>query len=158
MVANGEIDDILKSCGEEISNELWKFSLRRKEWYYLKVTYNKEVSMLGAISAPTGRYGHAGVYVELDDAEAVLNSNQIKEDPTIDAITVMRKYLYIYGGFSNECTTACFDTWRYEISYAPLAYYPTITIYEKPGNYWEAVHIDFNSSPGRRWRHAMVAF
>jgi hypothetical protein len=25
-----EIDDILKACGEQISNELWKFSLRRK--------------------------------------------------------------------------------------------------------------------------------
>jgi hypothetical protein len=47
--------------------------LRRKEWYYLKVTYNKERTSIGIISAPTGRYGHAGVYVELEDAEAILN-------------------------------------------------------------------------------------
>lgn len=134
---NQEIDDILKACGEQISNEIWKFSLRRREWYYVKVTYNEEISPTQIIYAPFGRYGHAGVYVELDDAEAVLNAKELKEDPTIDAITVMRKYLYTYGGFSNECTTACFDTWRYEIAYAPYAYYPAISIYEKPGNYWE---------------------
>jgi hypothetical protein len=57
------MDDILKSCGEQISNEIWKFSFRRKQWYYVKVSYNKEVTTLGTIVAPTGRYGHAGVYV-----------------------------------------------------------------------------------------------
>jgi TPP-dependent pyruvate/acetoin dehydrogenase alpha subunit len=98
--------------------------------------------------------------VELEDAESVFNSKERTEAPTKDPINLMRKFMYMYGGFSNECTTACYDTWRYEIAYAPYAYYPkpTAAVYTRPGNYWEHVHKDFNSSPGRRWRHGLVAF
>ena len=30
---NLEIDDALKACGEELRNDLWKYSLKRKKWY-----------------------------------------------------------------------------------------------------------------------------
>jgi hypothetical protein len=53
--------------------------------------------------------------VELPDTKELLSDG---ETP------VKRKYLYIYGGFSFSCTTACSDTWSYEISWAPLYYYP----------------------------------
>lgn len=95
--------------------------------------------------------GHAGVYAELTDMDTLVNV-ELK-------IGLVRKYLYIYGGFSNECTSACYDTWRYEIAYAPLGFYPdSASTFHKPGNYWEMVNNDFSSSPGRRFRHAMVTF
>lgn len=73
---------------------------------------------------------HAGVYAELVDQGTIRNN--------ITGETMLRKYIYIYGGFSLECTTACYDTWRYEISYGPLALYPkTILQNQLPGNYWE---------------------
>ena len=65
---------------------------------------------------PTSRYGSAGAYVELEDFFTYLDKAA--------GVKLRRKYLYIYGGFSFDCTTACNDTWRYQISYAPLSYYP----------------------------------
>lgn len=51
---------------------------------------------------------------------------------------MVRKYMYIYGGFSRDCTTACFDTWRFEIPYGPYAFYPrSLSLKFKYGNYWE---------------------
>jgi hypothetical protein len=32
-----EIPDTLKSCGETLLNDLWKYSLRRKKWYPIKL-------------------------------------------------------------------------------------------------------------------------
>jgi hypothetical protein len=122
------VDDKLKACGEELQNDIWKYSLKRKKWYKIKIDYNREIYQ--TYKAPYTRVWHAGIYAELKDPETVMNNNT--------AEPLIRKYLYIYGGFSTECTSACFDTWRYEISYAPLAYYPrSATTYIKPGNYWE---------------------
>jgi hypothetical protein len=96
-------------------------------------------SLDSKLYAPSGRFGMTAVYVELEDSESIFNSKERAEDLTKEPITLMRKYMYFYGGFSNECTTACFDTWRYEIAYAPYAYYPkpTAATYTRPGNYWE---------------------
>jgi hypothetical protein len=144
-----DVDDALKACGEELQNDLWKYSLKRRIWQKIKIDYNHEIYT--ALIAPVIRVWHAGIYAELKDAETIMNNNT--------AETLIRKYLYIYGGFSIECTSACFDTWRYEIAYAPYTYYPnSASTFNKPGNYWEVVHNDFNSSPGRRFRHSMVSF
>lgn len=128
---------------------MWKYSLKRKLWQKIKIDYNHEI--YSALKAPYVRVWHAGIYAELKDAETIMNNDT--------GLVLRRKYLYVYGGFSSECTSACYDTWRYEIAYAPYAYYPTsASTFNKPGNYWEIVHNDFNSSPGRRFRHSMVTF
>ena len=94
----------------------------------IKVDYNREIQT--QITAPAARMNHAGVFAALSDSETIINNNT--------NLPIVRKYLYIFGGFSRECTTACYDTWRYEISYGPYAYYPrsTSNVY-KTGNYWE---------------------
>ena len=58
--AGGVIDDTLKACGEELQNDLWKYSLRRNQWYQIKLDYNKETQQ--SIQVPSARMGHAGVY------------------------------------------------------------------------------------------------
>lgn len=64
-----------------------------------------------------------------------------------------RKYLYIYGGFSFACTTACYDTWRYEIAWAPIAYFGESSSWLNRGNNWKVMHNNKNTGPGARWRH-----
>jgi hypothetical protein len=49
------------------------------------------------------RYGHTAVYAERYEVDELTNQN------------VLRKYMYIYGGFAYECIDACSDLWRYEI-------------------------------------------
>lgn len=45
--------------------------------------------------------------------------------------------MYVYGGFSFDCTTACNDTWRYEIAFGPYAYYPSSkSAWVDAGNFW----------------------
>lgn len=39
--------------------------------------------------------------------------------------------MYIYGGYSPDCTGYCNDFWRYEIPYAPQRFYPVETGYWK---------------------------
>ena len=91
--------------------------------------------------APYARYGHTGCYVELENAEEVNN----------DGTSFKRKYLYVYGGFSFKCATACFDLWRYEIPYTPIIMPPvgrTINL----GNHWELLQEDATYGPGKRWK------
>lgn len=64
---------------------------------------------------PYARYGHTGVYVELNDTRNLQPDGKFTK----------RKYLFIYGGFAFECQTACYDLWKYEIPWAPINYYPT---------------------------------
>lgn len=33
-------DDVLKNCGEEIMNDLWRYSLTKNTWYPIKLDYN----------------------------------------------------------------------------------------------------------------------
>lgn len=71
---------------------------------------------------------------------------------------LIRKYLYIYGGFSFDCTTACYDTWAYEITYGPQAYYPPSASGSGQGNYWTQLTDSAATGPGARWRHAQVTY
>lgn len=70
--------------------------------------------------------GFAGVYAELPDINTLMENIFFEslDFKAKDFTYLTRKYMYIYAGFSINCTTACFDTWRYEIAYAPLAFYP----------------------------------
>ena len=68
--------------------------------------------------------------------------------------------MYIYGGFSYECATACLDLWRYEIPYAPQRYYPepdSSGEWWNRGNHWSLVKEDASNSPGQRWKHTMIS-
>jgi len=67
----------------------------------------------------------AFAYVELSSADEVWWTKE----------KYVRKFLYIYGGFSFDCSTACFDMWRYEIPYTPLAMPPPAT-WTNSGNHW----------------------
>ena len=93
---------------------------------------------------PKPRYGHASVYIEKMDYS-------IKEKP------ILRKYMYVYGGFSIYCDMACNDLWTYEISYAPQRYYPDDNKSEwNRGNKWSQLYVSRTKSPGPRSFHSMV--
>lgn len=60
----------------------------------------------------TTRYGHAAALV-------VWNSEK-------DRDSVRRQFMYIFGGIAQRCSDTlgiCDDLWRYEIGWAPMAYY-----------------------------------
>ena len=42
LAANVEIPDLLKNCGEELQNDIWVYSLKRREWQMVKLDYNPE--------------------------------------------------------------------------------------------------------------------
>jgi len=70
----------------------------------------------------------------------------------------MRKYLYIYGGFSFDCQTACLDLWRFELPYGPQVMYPKkIGEWHNTGNHWTLIMENANYSPGPRWRHSLTS-
>ena len=69
----------------------------------------------------------------------------------------LRKYMYVYGGFSYLCHTACYDLWRYEIPWTPLAMAPRSKTVNA-GNHWEQVQDDVDSGPGKRWKVVMVTY
>lgn len=104
---------MLATCAEEILNDLWIYSLTTGVWTYIKVGTNLDFNFYAKV--PAARYGHSGSYVALNDMTTFMPDG-LKP--------VERKYLYIYGGFSFACETACHDLWRYEITYAPYSYYP----------------------------------
>jgi hypothetical protein len=78
-------------------------------------------------------------------------------DSTIPASPVLRKYMYIYGGFSIYCVNACDDMWAYEIAYAPQRYYPQENKEKwNRGNKWSQIYVSSTSSPGKRIGHSMI--
>jgi hypothetical protein len=92
---------------------------------------------------PPPRYGHASVYVEKYEI------SPFTMRPTL------RKYMYIYGGFSIYCENICNDLWRYEIPYAPYRYYPSNKPLER-GNTWSQLFLTDEVSPGKRILHSLV--
>jgi hypothetical protein len=143
---------LINNCGYEIMNEIWAYNINKDEWRYIKPYVDS--SLLTIQQKPTSRYGHASVYVELID------------DTYKDNI-ILRKYMYIYGGFSLYCNNACDDMWRYEIAYAPQRYYPdpnvflgnlkdVQSIYWNRGNIWNEVYSGNSLTPGKRMFHSMV--
>jgi hypothetical protein len=73
----------------------------------------------------------------------------------LDGKVFERKYMYIFGGFSFECNTACYDLWRYEISYTPLIMAP-VADWINAGNHWELLQNDALYGPGKRFKVSMV--
>jgi hypothetical protein len=69
----------------------------------------------------------------------------------------VRKYLYIFGGFSYKCQTACWDLWRYEIPYFPYIMAPEGR-WINSGNHWVQLQDDATYGPGKRWKTSMVAY
>lgn len=139
--------DKWKSCGEELLNELWRYHILRDTWSYIKPDYNRLV--YSRYTSPSSRYDHAASYVEIENIESGSNNQKVK-----------RKYMYIYGGFSFDCTTACKDLWRYEIPYAPQRFYPEpkqTSQWWNRGNHWELKKNDTVNSPGNRWKHKMIS-
>ena len=127
-------------------NDIWIYNTRSKVWEWIKPTYNANIDLY--VKQPYARYGHAGTYVELLDQDTYMPDGNL----------LLRKYLYIYGGFSLNCETACLDLWRYEISYGPIAMYPKKDDeWHNRGDHWTLVSEDANYSPGSRVYTSMVA-
>lgn len=115
-----------KTCSEEILDDLWRYHIRRQMWTYIKIDFNQDA--YASLQSPPARYGHASCYIYLSSTDEMLEP--------LKGIEFERRYLYIYGGFSFECTTACYDVWRYEIPYTPLIM-PPIGKWLNTGNHWE---------------------
>lgn len=130
------ISDSYRKCGEELLNDLWLYFIKRNKWQYVRLDYNRDDQK--AIQIPPARFGHAGTFVELDVNLLFKVQDQKVVFRDVAGKLLRRKYLYIYGGFSFSCTTACFDTWRYEIPFAPMAYYPfpETKAWKNYGNFW----------------------
>ena len=135
------------TCGEELLNDVWIYEVLEGTWTHLKPDVNRDFERYPVY--PSARYGHTGTYVELNDTRNYFEGTNIP---------VLRKYLYVYGGFSFMCQTACFDLWRFEIPFAPMSYYPmnNITEWRNAGNHWKLVNEDENYSPGPRFKHSMI--
>jgi hypothetical protein len=137
-----DIIALMNNCGLEILNEIWSYNILKDTWTYIKpyvdTTNNLE-------QKPKPRFGHDGVYIEIMDT-------------IIIGQPILRKYMYIYGGFSIYCDYACNDMWRYEISYAPQRFYQTDNKTEwNRGNIWSQIYVSSTKSPGPRVYHSMVA-
>ena len=137
---------LINNCGYDLTNELWEYNIQNDSWKYVKpyVESNK-----GTQQKPYPRYGHAGVYIEKKDQ----GTNFIK------------KYLYIYGGYSLYCQHNCEDMWAYEISYGPQRFYPDSSYYInnegdnnfwERGNKWNRIYPVSYSTPGKRALHSMT--
>jgi len=66
--------------------------------------------------------------------------------------------MFIYGGFSYNCETACDDLWRFEIPWAPMRYFPvpiSVSMEWDRAATW-AIKNDTVNSPGPRLLHKMV--
>lgn len=134
----------LATCAEEILNDIWIYGLTTGIWTYIKVSNNEDYSLYPKV--PFARYGHSGSFVALNDPSNYMPGTNVP---------VQRKYLYIYGGFAFECETACYDLWRYEISYAPYSFYPkTSSGWQNAGNHWLLINNDRGYNPGPRYRHS----
>ena len=143
-----ELPYFLRTCGEELVRDIWIYNIKENYWTFMKPDANEDLYLY--VKQPYARYGHAGAYVELDDKDTFFP----------DGKTYMRrKFLYIYGGFSYDCETACLDLWRYEIPYGPIAMYPKKVLkWHNRANHWTLVIEDANYSPGPRVKTSMVAF
>jgi len=113
-----------KTCSEEILDDIWRYHIKRNAWSFVKIDYNR--NEYASLQSPAARYGQASCYIELPNTEEIMN----------DGKEFRRKYMYIYGGFSYECTTACYDLWRYEIPYFPIRMAP-YGQWKNRGNHWQ---------------------
>lgn len=124
---------------------MWRYYRKRNVWTYIKIDFHKK--KYASLKAPTGRYGHAYSYAYTENAEELFYTREI----------YVRKFLYIYGGFSYDCHTACADIWRYEIPYTPINVPPPID-WNNYGNHWAELQEDLTYGPGKRWKTSMVTY
>lgn len=137
----------LRTCGEELTRDIWLYNVKDNFWTWIKPDYNAELYLY--VKQPAARYGMIGTYVRLWDRDYYMSDGKT---------FLTRKYLYIYGGFSYDCETACLDLWRYEIPYGPQAMFPTkIGKFHNRGNHWTLVNEDPNYSPGPRIKSSIAA-
>ena len=129
------------NCDELLDNDLWFFFIQKQKWSKIEVGPNPS----GNTFAPSKRYGHKSV---------LIHRNLFEEDSNTK---VLRKYLYVYGGISTDCSGACEDLWVYEIPWAAQSYYPTKVnaSFWNRGNHW--TQIESPQGPGKRAFHSMVA-
>lgn len=130
------------SCGMELLNELYQYNIKKDEWKIIK-PYIDETQQTTQ-QKPFARYGHSSVFIETVESDISRESN------------VLRKYMYVYGGYSLYCQNACEDFWSYEISYAPQRYYPAAGNNWYRGNVWTNIQATSTQTPGKRLFHAMV--
>ena len=116
--------EIFKTCAEEILQDVWRYYRVRNFWSYIKIDYHK--INYASLQAPSGRYGHAYAYIYTENSEERFYTGEV----------YVRKFMYIYGGFSYDCHTACSDIWRYEIPYVPLSVPPPLAGWTNTGNHW----------------------
>ena len=147
---NPDVEELpyhVRTCGEEMLNDIQIYNTRAKTWTWIKPSFNANIYLY--VKQPSARYGHAGTYVELIDQDTYYRDGTTK---------LLRKFLYIYGGFSLDCETSCYDLWRYEISYGPMAMYPKKDEeWHNRGNHWTLMSENLNYGPGARVHTTMVA-
>ena len=141
---------LINNCGYEMSNDLWEYNIDKDTWTYVKPYLE---STKTTQQKPHPRYGHSAVYVEI-------TNTGINGEPFV------RKYMYIYGGYSLYCEhSPCSDMWAYEIAYGPQRFYPDSAYYTKTsesniiwekGNKWSEIRYNSDNSPGKRAFHAMT--
>lgn len=143
-LSESELGAVAYTCGEQLLNDMWRYHIKRQTWSFIKPDHNREA--YGEFVRPSARYGHAAVYVETTVLDRYTNQ------------LVGRKYMYVYGGLSYECVTACGDLWRYEVPWAAQRYYPTPkqgSSWWNRGNHWTLLSNDTSTSPGKRYFHGM---
>lgn len=65
ITGNSTLEDRLKSCGEELLNDMWRYHVKRNLWTPVKYDFNRDTQT--GLNIPSARFGHAGVLIELDD-------------------------------------------------------------------------------------------
>ena len=140
---------LLNNCGYEMLNEIWEYNINKNTWHYVKPFIDNVITTQ---QKPYPRYGHASVYIEQTERSA------------FDQL-IVRKYMFVYGGYSLYCQHSCEDMWSYEIPYAPQRYYPdssystgstSITRLWNRGNVWSRLYPSSFSTPGPRVHHSMT--
>jgi hypothetical protein len=136
---------LINNCGVQLMNELWMYNIKDDEWYYTK-PHIEAVDKQKVQAIPQARAYHTATYVEKID----YNLQEAKR--------IMRKYMYIYGGFSIYCQNACNDFWMFEIAYASQRFYPFRNQFAdwNRGNRWTQIYSASSSTPGKRLKHSTV--
>ena len=86
-----------------------------------------------------------------------INREDFVDNPEL---RLLKKYMFIYGGYSIYCEIACNDMWMYEIAYGPMRMYPrTITSSDEwqTGNRWTSIKFTSTENPGYRAKHSMFS-
>jgi len=129
-----------RSCTETISNDMWRYDVMSRRWEFIKPMSALDPTTLLPQGFPLARYAHSAAIVEIVD----------KNEPSSKKI-----WMYIYGGIGPQCDGGvCNDIWKYEVAFAPQAYYPKFPDGDwNRGNKWYKLQ---KCPYGGRYRHEMV--